>query len=78
MKPLDRKMQRQVWERVYDQRSVSLTSQQRQALQRCLQRSRENLAFYEKMENHNTYAAAFDRLATETREHIKMQQQMLR
>ena len=78
MKPLDRNMQRRVWSRVYDPGSAPLTPQQKQLLQRCLQRSKENLAVYEKMEKHGLYAEALSRLQTETAEHIKMLQQMLR
>ena len=78
MKPLDPNVQRRVWGRVYDKASLPLTPQQQQALRHCLRRSRENLAFYEKMEHHSIYGEAFARLRTETAEHIKMLQQMLR
>ncbi len=77
MKPLDQQLQRRVWARVYNQSAAPLTARQRQALQRCLQRSRENLAFYQKMQRHSLYAEAFTRLASETAEHIKMLNQML-
>ena len=78
MKPLDRGMQRRVWARVYDRKAAPLTQQQRQSLRRCLERSQENLAFYEKMQTHQIYAEAFDRLYAQTAEQIKMLSQMLR
>ena len=78
MEQLDRNMQRRVWSRVYPQQPAGLTPQQRQRLRRCLERSREDLSFYQKMENHSLYAEAFAHLATQTTEQIKMLQQMLR
>ena len=78
MQSLDKKMQRRVWARVYDQKDESLTRPQRQALRQCLERSRENLALYEKLQSHGLYAGAFDRLRLETEEQIKMLRQMLR
>lgn len=78
MQSLDRKLQRRVWARVYDGGAMPLTPQQRRLVGQSLARSRENLAFYEKMENHGLYAEAFKRLKSETAEHIKMLQQMLR
>ncbi len=78
MKPLDRNMQRRVWSRVYDPSAAPLTPQQLQLLQRCLQRSRENLAVFGKLDRQGMYAEAFSRLHTETAEHIKMLTQMLR
>ncbi len=78
MQPLDKQMQRRVWARVYDRKAAPLSPQQRQSLQRCLVRIRENLAVYEKMEGHSIYAEAFARLHAETAEQIKMLKQMLR
>ncbi len=77
MKPLDRNLQRRVWARVYDRTAVPMTAQQRQALVRCLQRSRENLTFYQKMQSHSLYAEAFTHLANQTAEQIKMLKQIL-
>lgn len=78
MQPLDKQLQRRVWARVYGGGEPTLTPKQRETLRRCLARSRENLAFYEKMQAHRLYAAAFTRLTAETKEQIKMLQQMLR
>ena len=77
MEKLDRNVQRRVWARVYNKKAVPLTPQQREALRRCLERSRENLTVYEKMKDHGIYAEAFARLHAETTEHIKMLKQML-
>lgn len=77
MKPLDRHLQHRVWSRVYDGAGKELTARQRESLRRALARSRENLAVFEKMEHHPLYAEAFARMAAETREQIKMLQQML-
>ena len=77
MQPLDRKLQRRVWARVYPQQPAGLTLRQRESLSRCLMRSKENLAIYEKMQKHTIYGPAFAKLYTETAEHIKMLQQML-
>lgn len=78
MEKLDRDMQKRVWDRVYPQTPTPrLTQQQRQALQRCLQRNESNLAFYEKMAGHDPYGDAFRRMAEEATEHSKMLRQML-
>ena len=77
MEKLDRNMQRRVWARVYNKTAAPLTPQQRQTLRRSLERSRENLAIFEKMKDHGIYAEAFARLHAETAEHIKMIKQML-
>ena len=77
MEQLDRNMQRRVWARVYPNKRGGLTPQQRQILQRCLERSKENLTVYEKMQKHSFYGEAFGKMYTETAEHIKMLQQML-
>ena len=77
MEKLDRNMQRRVWARVYPNKWGGLTPQQRQTLQRCLERSKENLAVYEKMQKHGFYGEAFGKMYAETTEHIKMLQQML-
>ena len=76
MKPLDRGLQRRVWSRVYGGTTQHLTHRQRETLRRALARSGENLAFYEQMAHHVLYAEAFQRLAQETREQIKMLKQM--
>ena len=78
MEQLDRNLQRRVWGRVYQQAGLPLSPRQRQALRQSLARSRENLAIFEKMQRHSIYAEAFKRLASETAEHIKMLQQMLK
>ena len=77
METLDRQLQRRVWARVYDGPKETLTARQREHLRRCLVRSRENLAVYEKMQRHYAYQEAFARLQTETREQIKMLRKML-
>jgi hypothetical protein len=77
MERLDRNMQRRVWSRVYPNKGMGLTPQQREVLRRCLARSKENLGFYQKMSNHSLYGQAFARLAEETGEQIKMLTQML-
>ena len=77
MEPLDRRLQQRVWARVYESPKEMLTSRQRQALHRCLQRSRENLVAFEKMRSHFAYQEAFAHLETQSREQIKMLQQML-
>lgn len=77
MEKLDRQLQRRVWARVYSSPWPALTGQQRQRLQRCLARSRENLRIYQAMTGHAIYAEAFDRLSRETKEQIKMLQQIL-
>ena len=78
MEKLDRQMQKRVWDRVYGQsQTPRLSQQQRQALQQALRRNEANLAFYEKMTNHETYADAFRRLAADAAEHSKMLRQML-
>ncbi len=78
MKPLDRKLQQRVWSRVYEPSAAPLTPQQKQALRKCLQRSKENLSVFERKDGYGIYAEAFAKLRTETTEHIKMLQQMLR
>ena len=78
MEQLDRNMQRRVWTRVYPERPSGWSPKQRQALQRCLARSKENLAIFEQLEHHSLYGQAFGKLAEETKEHIKMLQQMLK
>ena len=78
MKPLDRHLQRRVWTRVYGGTPQRLTIRQREQLRRALSRSGENLAFYEQLAHHALYAEAFGHLAQETREQIKMLNQMLR
>ena len=78
MEPLDRNMQRRVWARVYPEHPSGWSPKQRQALQRCLARSKENLAIFVQLENHSLYGQAFGKLAGETREHMKMLQQMLK
>ena len=77
MEQLDQRMQQRVWARVYGGRPVALTARQRQALQSALYNSRRNLAFFESMEHHSLYGAAFERLSRDTKEQIKMLQQML-
>ena len=79
MEKLDRQLQARVWERVYAQPpEPRLTSQQRQMLQQALQRNERNLAFYEKMANHQPYGDAFRRMITDAAEHSKMLRQMLK
>ena len=77
MEKLDRNMQRRVWSRVYPNKRGGLTPQQREILGRCLERSKENLAVYEKMRAHSIYGQAFAHLAEQTNEQIKMLTQML-
>ena len=77
MEQLDRNMQRRVWARVYPERPSGWSPKQRQALQRCLARSKENLAIFEQLEKNSFYSQAFGKLAGETKEHIKMLRQML-
>ena len=77
MEQLDQRMQQRVWARVYGGRPVALTARQRQALQSALHNSRRNLAFFESMEHHSLYGAAFERLSRDTKEQIIMLQQML-
>ena len=77
METLDRNLQRRVWSRVYPGRPGGLTPQQRQRLHRCLVRSKENLAVYEKMVGHGLYGPAFEYLSQQTQEEIKMLMQML-
>ena len=78
MEKLDRNLQRRVWARVYDKQGMPLNPKQREMVRRCLERSWENMAVYEKMKTHGIYGDAFAKLQTETAEHIKMLQQMLR
>ena len=78
MKPLDHNLQRRVWARVYDGGPQPLSPQRKQMVRQALRRSRENLAVYEKLQKHAHYGAAFTKMQTETTEHIKMLQQMLR
>ncbi len=78
MEKLDQRMQQRVWARVYGGRPMALTARQRQAMQSALYSSRRNLAFFESMESHGLYGAAFERLSRDTKEQIKMLQQMLR
>ena len=77
MEQLDRQLQRRVWARVYGSPTELFTPRQREQLRRCLQRCRENLAVYEKLQNHYAYREAFAHLADQTREEIKMLRQML-
>ena len=77
MEPLDHRLQQRVWARVYGGPTQLLTPQQREGLRRCLRRCRENLAYYEQMQQHYAYREAFSHLATQTGEEIKMLQQML-
>ncbi len=77
MQQLDRRMQQRVWARVYGGRPIALTDRQRQELSRSLQRCRKNLALFESMTGHAIYAEAFNRLSRETKEQIKMLQQIL-
>ena len=77
MQKLDRQLQRRVWARVYGGQPVAWTDRQRQALERARNNCRKNLALYERMTSHALYAEAFHRLAEETKEHIKMLNQIL-
>ena len=78
MESLDRQMQKRVWDRVYQPPAPPpLTPQQRQRLQQCLQRSEGNLRVYESMTHHILYGEAFQRMARETAEQIKMLRQIL-
>ncbi|MBR4971506.1 MAG: hypothetical protein IKY59_00880 [Oscillospiraceae bacterium] len=77
MKPLDRRLQQRVWSRVYESPRQMLNARQRESLRKCLQRCRENLAAYDKMRGHFAYQEAFAHLESQTREQIKMLQQML-
>ena len=77
MKALDQGLQHRVWSRVYGRTPQRLTIRQREMLRQALARSGENLAFYEQLAHHALYAEAFQRLAQETREQIKMLNQML-
>ena len=77
MEKLDRNLQRRVWARVYDKQGMPLNQKQRETLRKCLERSRKNLAVYEKMKSHGIYGDAFTRLYKETAEQMKMLGQML-
>lgn len=79
MEPLDRQMQKRVWDRVYAQPPKQpLPPPLRNQLQQCLQRSRANLLIYERNTEHSLYGSAFSHLATQTQQQIQMLQQMLK
>lgn len=72
---MDKKRQRQVWQRVYGQQSAEAVS--REGLLQSIQRLQQNLRFYEKQQRHPIYGPAFSHLALKTREQIQMLQQIL-
>ena len=79
MEPLDRKLQKRVWDRVYAQpQEAHLSPRLRQQLQQCLQRCQANLAAFQRQTGHSEYGEAFARLTAETTEQIKMLRQILR
>lgn len=67
---MDKRMERRVWQRVYGggmPRKIPM-----QELQKCLNRTRTNLQFYERRTNDPVYGEAFSRLAAECEEQCKM------
>ena len=72
---MDKNMERRVWQRVYG------TTQSRrvpmQELRRSLNRAEGNLRFYDSQSRDPVYGQAFERMATETREHCKMLRQIM-
>lgn len=78
MEPLDRQLQKRVWDRVYAQPpKPPLSPALRNQLQQCLQRNRSNLLVYEKNTEHSLYGPAFSHLAELTRQQNQMLQQIL-
>lgn len=73
---MDKKQQRQVWQRVYAQNSP-VRPLPKAHLQQCQQRLQQNLAIYKKHINHPLYGPAFQQLSRQTQEHIQMLQQMM-
>ena len=76
---MDKATEQGVWQRVYGNPPPPrpMTTQQRQNIQRCIQRCQSNLRFYESQRQHPVYREAYAHLALQTTEHIKMLQQIL-
>lgn len=72
---MDKKQQRQVWQRVYAQKPPAQPLP-KALLQQCMQRLQQNLAVYKKQVNHPLYGPAFQQLHRQTQEHIQMLQQI--
>ncbi len=67
---MDDRMERRVWQRVYGRPHREKIPMQE--LQKCLNRTRANLCFYERRTNDPVYGEAFSRLAAESEEQCKM------
>ena len=76
MHMMDKKQQRQVWQRVYTQ-NPPVSPIPKIHLQQCRQRLQQNLSVYEKHASHPLYGPAFQQLARQTQEHIQMLQQIM-
>ena len=76
---MDKATEQAVWQRVYGAPPPPkpLTPQQRQNIQRCIQRCEANLRFYESQKSSPVYREAYAHLALQTAEHIKMLRQIL-
>lgn len=73
---MSKRQQRQVWQRVYpigsQHRRIS-----REALRQSQLRLRQNLRFYESQQTHPVYAQAFQHMARQAEEQMKMLQQIM-
>ena len=72
---MDKKQQRQVWQRVY-QHNESPPPVSRQGLEQSIGRLQQNLRFYEELGSHSLYGPAFRQLADQTRQQIQMLRQI--
>ena len=73
---MDRKQQRQVWQRVYAA-APKVSPVSREGLRQSYRRLQQNLQFYEAWQRHSIYGPAFSQLARQTREQMQMLQQIL-
>lgn len=73
---MDKKQQRQVWQRVYAQNPPARPIP-KEGLQQSIRRLQQNLQFYQNHTSHPIYGPAFQHLARQTQEQMQMLQQML-
>ena len=72
---MDKKQQRQVWQRVYHPVDPPPPIS-RQGLGQSIGRLQQNLRFYEGLGSHSLYGPAFQQLADQTRQQIQMLRQI--
>lgn len=74
---IDKETERRVWQRIYGKPLAQSPGYSREKLQQCLRREQMNFRYYDNHRMDAQYGMAFDRMANDAAEHIKMLRQIL-